>query len=129
MSSLGAARYISLTTFRANGEGVPTAVWVVDAPGELWVTTRLGSYKVARLHADPRVTVVECDIRGVVAEGAVPVAGTAVVDTSAATRAQLDALMEEKYDERFRQMRAAASARIPRPESVALRITLDGAST
>jgi PPOX class probable F420-dependent enzyme len=108
---------------------VPTAVWVVDSSSELWVTTRLESYKVARLRADPRVTVVECDIRGVVAEGAVPVAGTAVVDTSASTRAELDALMEEKYGERFREMRAAASARPVKPESVALRITLDGAAT
>ena len=124
MSTLGASRYVSLTTFRSNGEGVPTAVWVVDAGDELWVTTRLHSHKVARLRADPRVTVAECDIRG--GNVGTPVGGSAVVDETAATRARLDALMEEKYGERFREMRAAASARPVKPESVALRITLDG---
>ena len=127
MDSLGAARYISLTTYRSSGVGVATPVWVVESSGELWVTTRAGSYKVARLGVDPRVTVATCDIRG--GNLGVPVAGTAVVDASASTRAVLDALMEEKYGERFREMRAAASARAVRPESVALRITLDGGST
>jgi len=124
MSSLGAARYVLLETFRRSGVGVATPVWVVASGSDLLVTTRAESGKVKRIRYSGRVTLVECDIRGVVADGAVPIEGTAVVDTSAATRAELDALMEEKYGERFREMRAAASARPVAPVSVALRISI-----
>jgi PPOX class probable F420-dependent enzyme len=124
MTSLGAARYILLTTFRRTGVGVPTPVWFVVDGDELVVTTRLGSGKVKRLRNNPEVTLVECDIRGVVSPDARVLPATAVIDSSPETRARLDALMEEKYDERFREMRAAASAREVPPVSVALRITL-----
>jgi PPOX class probable F420-dependent enzyme len=124
VTSLGASRYLLLTTFRRTGVGVPTAVWVVSDGDELVVTTRLGSGKVKRIRNDPTVTLMACDIRGVVSPDAVAVPATAIIDDTPATRARLDALMEEKYDERFREMRAAASAREVPPVSVALRITL-----
>ena len=128
MSSLSAARYILLTTFRRTGVGVATPVWFVVDGDELVVTTRIGSGKVKRLRNNPEVTLVACDIRGVVDLDAVAVPGTAIIDDTPETRARLDALMEEKYDERFREMRAAASAREVPPVSVALRITLASAA-
>lgn len=77
LDELGRARYISLTTYRRDGTGVATPVWVVRADDELWVWTRDDSWKVKRLRRDQRVRVVGCDVRGRVAPGAVPCDGTA----------------------------------------------------
>lgn len=77
-SVLGDERYLSLTTFRANGEGVATPVWFVPQPdGTLLVYTEASSGKVKRLRRDPSCTVAACDVRGRV-HGEV-VAATAVV--------------------------------------------------
>lgn len=77
LDELGRARYISLTTYRRDGTGVATPVWVVRADDELWVWTRSDSWKVKRLCRDSRVRVVVCDVRGRVAPGAVTCDGTA----------------------------------------------------
>ena len=47
--------FISLTTFRNTGVGVPTTVWVGRDGDALLVTTPRGSGKVKRLRRDPRV--------------------------------------------------------------------------
>ncbi|MFD8209426.1 PPOX class F420-dependent oxidoreductase [Streptomyces sp. NPDC059695] len=70
------SRYISLTTFRKNGTGVPTPVWHAVEDGELYVLSRDDAWKVKRLRNDPRVEVAVCDLRGNVAEGAERYAGT-----------------------------------------------------
>ncbi|MDQ8705585.1 PPOX class F420-dependent oxidoreductase [Streptomyces sp. LHD-70] len=74
---LGRVRYISLTTYRRNGVGVATPVWVVRSGDELWVWTRSDSWKVKRLRRDKAVRVAPCDVRGRVAEDAPAVDGTA----------------------------------------------------
>ncbi|MFM9372205.1 PPOX class F420-dependent oxidoreductase [Streptomyces sp. Da 82-17] len=74
---LGSARYISLTTYRRNGVGVATPVWVVRDGRELWVWTRSDSWKVKRLRRDKSVRVSACDVRGRIPEGAPAVDGTA----------------------------------------------------
>lgn len=62
---LGDERYLSLTTFRANGEPVPTPVWFVPQPdGAVLVYTEASSGKVKRLRRDPACTVAACDARG-----------------------------------------------------------------
>jgi PPOX class probable F420-dependent enzyme len=64
IDTLGAAKYISLTTFRADGRPVATPVWVVRDGETLRVLTDPTSGKVRRLRANPRASVAVCDMRG-----------------------------------------------------------------
>lgn len=77
-------RYVSLTTFRRNGEPVPTAVWFVpQADGTLLVYTAATSGKVKRLRRDARCTVAPCDARGRVHGDPLPATGV-VLEAEAA---------------------------------------------
>ncbi|MCY0928812.1 PPOX class F420-dependent oxidoreductase [Streptomyces sp. H27-H1] len=73
IEELGRAKYVSLTTFRKDGTAVATPVWAVAEGDELYVWTRSDSWKVKRIRNNAQVTVVACDVRGRVAEGAVAV--------------------------------------------------------
>jgi PPOX class probable F420-dependent enzyme len=55
---------MSLTTFRKNGQPVPTPVWFVQAGDQLFVLTLPTAGKVKRLRHTTRVTVAPCDARG-----------------------------------------------------------------
>src|SRR5208282_3368379 len=61
---LAAERYISLVTFRRNGNGVPTPIWVAAADGKLYAVTNGTSVKMKRLKADDKVRLAACDARG-----------------------------------------------------------------
>lgn len=79
---LGAARYVSLTTFRADGSPVATPVWVVEAEGRLFVWTGAATGKARRIRRDPRARLAVCDYRGRLEEtsGAGGGAGSAGVE-------------------------------------------------
>lgn len=81
--SIGSARFVSLTTFRRNGDPVACPVWIAPAlsgapfrPGELVFVSLEDAYKVKRLRRDPRVELRECDARGRVAPDATRHVGT-----------------------------------------------------
>ena len=76
---LADSRFVSLTTFRRSGEPVSTPVWVGRDGSSLVVLTPAGSGKVKRLRHDPRVEIRPCGRFGAVADGVLPVAGTAEV--------------------------------------------------
>ena len=62
--------YVLLTTFRKNGEGVPTAVWIAALPdGSCGFTTEATSGKVKRIRNNPQVTLQACSVRGAVKDG------------------------------------------------------------
>jgi uncharacterized protein len=48
-------KYINLTTFRKNGEAVPTTVWFALVDGRAYVTTSPQSGKMKRIRNNPRV--------------------------------------------------------------------------
>jgi general stress protein 26 len=48
-------KYISLTTFRKNGVGVPTPVWFGENGDKLYVMTRSDMGKVKRIRNNPAV--------------------------------------------------------------------------
>jgi PPOX class probable F420-dependent enzyme len=88
-------RYISLETFKKDGTGVKTPVWVAPLDGRLVVFTDGTSYKVKRLRNNPAFKAAPCDVRGNV-KGAW-YAGTARILESADEKARaLDAL-QRKY--------------------------------
>jgi len=57
-------KYISLTTFRKSGVGVPTPVWFGEEGGKLYVMTRHDMGKAKRIRNNPQVKVAPCTIRG-----------------------------------------------------------------
>ena len=65
VGSLARERYISLTTFKADGTAVSTPVWVVSDDGErLLVWTGGSTWKVKRIRRNPRVLVAASTFRG-----------------------------------------------------------------
>jgi uncharacterized protein len=57
-------KYISLKTFRKNGDGVPTPVWFGEEDGKVYVMTRSDMGKVKRIRNNPQVRVAPCTMRG-----------------------------------------------------------------
>jgi uncharacterized protein len=57
-------KYISLTTFRKNGEKVATPVWFGEDADKLYVMTLSKMGKTKRIRNNPQVTVAPCTIRG-----------------------------------------------------------------
>jgi PPOX class probable F420-dependent enzyme len=61
---LAAERYISLVTFRRNGNGVPTPLWIAADNGKLYAFTDGTSAKMKRLKVTDRIQLAACDARG-----------------------------------------------------------------
>jgi uncharacterized protein len=64
LAQFGGQNYISLETFKKNGEGVKTPVWFVLHENAFYVYTKADSWKVKRIRNDPRVRVAVCNVRG-----------------------------------------------------------------
>jgi PPOX class probable F420-dependent enzyme len=87
--------YISLTTFRKNGEGVATPVWFVEVGNTLGLYTGPSSGKVKRLRHTARVTLAPCTFRGE-ATGPTIIASAHLV-TDEAEIQQIAAALQKKY--------------------------------
>jgi hypothetical protein len=87
-------KYISLETFKKNGQGVPTPVWFVLHKGAFYVYTEADSWKVKRILKNPRVRIALCDIRGNV-KGDWFEATAATIDGD--ERSTADKLLDRKY--------------------------------
>ena len=87
-------KYISLETFRRNGDAVRTPVWFAEADGALYVYSLADAGKVKRIRATPRVRVAPCDMRGNL-KGDWLEAEARVVDGAEAQRGQ--ELLKKKY--------------------------------
>lgn len=71
------AQYVSITTYRSNGDGVSNPVWITDLQdGTIGFTTASSSHKVGRLRSDPRIMLTPCDMRGNVDPDAGTIEGT-----------------------------------------------------
>jgi|SRR3954447_3211087 uncharacterized protein len=87
-------KYLSLETFKKNGQGVKTPVWFVLHSGAFYIYTEADSWKVKRLRNNPRVRVAACDIRGNVRGEFLE--GTGSVVTGDEQKAA-DKLLDKKY--------------------------------
>jgi len=58
------AKYISVETFRKNGVGVKTTVWLVEDGGVLYFRTDPKSGKAKRIRLNPRVRIARSDMGG-----------------------------------------------------------------
>jgi uncharacterized protein len=63
-NQLAAERYVSLVTFRRNGNGVATPLWIAADNGKLYAFTDGTSAKMKRLKVTARIRIAACDARG-----------------------------------------------------------------
>jgi PPOX class probable F420-dependent enzyme len=96
--------FISLTTFRRSGVGVPTTVWVGRDGDALLVTTPRGSGKVKRLGRDSRVQMAPSSRFGKVDDDAPTVTGVGAILDDDAARERCNEVMIEKYGLEYRVM-------------------------
>jgi PPOX class probable F420-dependent enzyme len=64
LALFGDQKYISLETFKKNGQSVKTPVWFVRHENALYVYTEADSWKIKRIRNNPRVRVAVCSMRG-----------------------------------------------------------------
>jgi uncharacterized protein len=57
-------KYISLFTFRKNGQAVPTPIWFAEENNKLYIMTSSASGKIKRIRNNSKVKVAPCTIRG-----------------------------------------------------------------
>jgi len=86
--------YISLETFKKNGQGVKTPVWFVLHQNAFYVYTEADSWKVKRVRNNPRVRVAVCNMRGTI-KGPWLDATASVVEGD--ERLAADKLLDRKY--------------------------------
>jgi PPOX class probable F420-dependent enzyme len=94
LERLAAGKYLLLTSYRKNGAGVATPVWVVRDEDALGVWTAADSWKVKRIRNRADVLVGPCDLRGHPTGGQVP-ATAEICDP--ATTARYRELIARKY--------------------------------
>ena len=63
------SQFISLETYRKNGQAMPTPVWFVEKDGALYVKTQIGAGKAKRIKNNGTVRIAPCDVRGNVQGG------------------------------------------------------------
>lgn len=96
--SLAQERYVSLTTYKRNGDPVATPVWIAPVhEGQLGFTTDPDSWKAKRLRRNPSVLVQPCDGRGRLKSGSTPVAGTGRVLREGPEQAEIAGAIRKKY--------------------------------
>lgn len=86
--------YVSLTTYRRDGTGVPTAVWSAADGDALYIWTAADTWKVKRIRRRPDVTVAVCSRLG--KPRSEPIPGQAeICDATASGRTR--ELIKKKY--------------------------------
>ncbi len=92
--ALAGQQYMSLTTFRKNGDAVPTPVWFAQVGDRLVVTTDPNSGKVKRIRNNDRVTVAPCKMNGEVTGDAVEASARVLTPEEGAAA---DKALSKKY--------------------------------
>jgi PPOX class probable F420-dependent enzyme len=120
---LGDEKFVSLTTFKRNGDAIASPMWIVADGAQLLVWTPSDAAKVKRVRRNPRVTLTACGRTGKVKAGQPTFDGAAEVITDPASVDRAESLIKRKYGVEFRIVTfietVAARGRKPR---VVLRI-------
>ncbi|MCF4136118.1 PPOX class F420-dependent oxidoreductase [Streptomyces sp. Tue 6430] len=123
LDRLGAGKYLLITSYRKNGTGVATPVWVVRDGDALGAWTVADSWKVKRIRARGDVMVGPCDVRGNPTGEQVP-ARAEICD--ARTTARYRTLLARKYGVVGRLTLLGSRLRRGPDGTVGIRVTLDG---
>lgn len=63
-SQFTSARYLSIESYRKNGEAVRTPVWFVENQGTIYVRTGRTTGKVKRIRHNPSIRIAPCSFSG-----------------------------------------------------------------
>src|SRR6478672_11251705 len=121
LDTLASGKFLLITSYRKNGTGVPTPVWVVRDGDALGAWTVADSWKVKRIRNRADVLVGPCDVRGRPTGEAVP--ATAEILDAAGT-ARYRKLIARKYGVVGRLTLLGSRLRRGETGTVGLRITL-----
>jgi PPOX class probable F420-dependent enzyme len=95
-ADLDAAKYVSFTTYKKDGNAVSLPVWVVPFEGGYAFTTDHDAFKVKRVRRDSRATLAVSTFKGVVAADAAVYQGNAVLLDGPDSKRVAD-LVRKKY--------------------------------
>lgn len=127
LDRLGAEKFVSLTTFKRNGEPVATPLWLVTDGGQLVFWTPADSWKVKRVGRDARVTMVACSRSGKVSPGEETVSGRGEVVDEAGEVRRVEGLFRRKYGLGYRVVTGIERLiRRGHTQRVLIRVTVDG---
>lgn len=104
LTTLAEQEFVLLTTFRKNGEAVPTPVWLARRDSALVVSTPEGVGKLKRLKHTPRVELQPCSRRGTQLPGTPVMTAHTVVSRDAAMIAESEGALAAKYGWQWRIM-------------------------
>lgn len=122
LERLSTGKYLLVTTYRRNGNAVPTPVWVVRDGDALGIWTAADTGKVKRIRSDPKVSLTACDSRG--KPSGPTVQGRAeILDEADSERYR--AAIARKYRLAGRMVLLGSQIRRGRKGTLSIRITLD----
>ncbi|MER5428154.1 PPOX class F420-dependent oxidoreductase [Streptomyces sp. NPDC002588] len=121
LDRLAAGKYLLITSYRKNGTGVATPVWVVRDGETLGVWSAADAWKVKRIRARGDVLVGPCDVRGNPTGEQIP--ATAEICDAAAT-ARYRTLLARKYGIAGRLVLLGSRLRRGADGTVGIRVTL-----
>ncbi|MFF5007314.1 PPOX class F420-dependent oxidoreductase [Streptomyces phaeochromogenes] len=96
LDRIGKGKHVSLTTFRRNGQPVPTPVGSLVHDGILYALTPPDTGKAKRIRGNPQVTIAPCDMKGTVPADAPTVSATARLLDPAET-AHVQEMMRRRF--------------------------------
>ncbi|GHC51496.1 PPOX class F420-dependent oxidoreductase [Streptomyces flavofungini] len=121
LDRLAQGKYVLVTSYRKNGTGVPTPVWVVRDGDALGIWTVTDSWKVKRIRRRADVLVGPCDVRGNPTGDQVP-ATAEICDST--TTARYRRLLVRKYGLTGRMVLLGSRLRRGVNGTVGVRVTL-----
>jgi uncharacterized protein len=102
LAELGGEKFVSLTTFKRDGQPVATPMWIARDGDHLLAWTPADAWKVKRVGRDPRVQLAASSRTGKVSPGRPVFDGTARVLRDPETVARAESLIKGKYGLEFR---------------------------
>lgn len=123
LADLGEQSFVSLTTFRKSGEGVPTPLWIVPHGDGVAFWTPGNTGKVKRLRNNPLVELRPCDRRGTVAHDAPVETGQAALVSDPAVLREVEAALKRKYGFQYRIARTFEKVLPSRGERIVIAVT------
>jgi uncharacterized protein len=117
-------KFVSLTTFKKNGDAVASPMWIGRDGDDLVVWTPAEAWKVRRVRRDPRVRLIPCGRTGKVDTTQPVVNGQAEVIDDHREVSRIESIIKRKYGLVYRVMTIVETiAALGRKPRVGLRIT------
>ena len=121
LDRLSAARYVALTTYRADGSPVSTPIWLAREADHLYVLTHTNSGKVTRIQSNGDVELSPCDVRGRPQGTPTPSLAKVVTDPREVSRAKQ--VLKAKYRAQYPVLRSLVALQGRTTEPTVIRLS------